>query len=70
MLDIHLTRKGHALEFPIGRLVEATAGLSGRQMAYLAAAAVEGMVAQCNPDLAGVAEQVRSKLRRVVERVD
>ncbi len=57
VLEIHLTRKGHPLQFPIERLVEATEGLSGRQLAYLAAAAVESMVAQCNPDLAEVAAQ-------------
>jgi SpoVK/Ycf46/Vps4 family AAA+-type ATPase len=54
VLEIHLTRKGHRLDFPVERLVEATVGLSGRQIAYLAAAAVEAMVAQSNPDLAEV----------------
>jgi hypothetical protein len=52
VLEIHLTRKGHVLEFPLERLVEATAGLSGRQLAHVSAAAVEQMVAQTNPDLA------------------
>ncbi len=68
ILEIHLTRKGHSLEFPIQRLVEATAGLSGRQLAYLAAASIERMVAQCNPDLAeavvkGAAGQYQIKTR-------
>jgi len=54
ILEIHLTGKGHRLEFPIQRLVEATEGLSGRQLAHLASAAVERMAAQCNPDLAEV----------------
>ncbi|MFV2068500.1 MAG: 26S protease regulatory subunit [Pirellulales bacterium] len=55
VLNVHLTRKGHKLDFSIDRLVESTEGLSGRQLAHLAAAAVENMVAQCNPDLADLA---------------
>jgi katanin p60 ATPase-containing subunit A1 len=55
VLDIHLARKGHRLDFSIQRLVDATDGLSGRQLAFLAAAAVQRMVAECNPDLADVA---------------
>lgn len=51
VLEIHLTRKGHALEFPLDRLVAATAGLSGRQLSYLAAAAAERMVADRNAEL-------------------
>jgi hypothetical protein len=56
-LEIHLVRKGHQLEFPLDRLVGATEGLSGRQLAYLAAAAVEQMVAEANPDLPEAAAQ-------------
>lgn len=54
VLDIHLTRKGHRLDFPLPRLVEATHGLSGRQLSYLAAAAVEHMVGELNADLPDV----------------
>jgi katanin p60 ATPase-containing subunit A1 len=57
ILEIHLVRKGHQLEFPLDRLVGATEGLSGRQLAYLAAAAVEQMVAEANPDLPEAAAQ-------------
>ena len=60
ILDIHLLRKGHTLDFPLERLVQATDGLSGRQLAHVAAAAVEAMVARCNPNLADiVAEAAR-----------
>jgi SpoVK/Ycf46/Vps4 family AAA+-type ATPase len=51
VLEIHLTRRGHSVDFPIDVLVERTAGLSGRQLAFVAAVAVENMVADCNPDL-------------------
>ncbi len=54
ILEIHLTKKGHRLEFPVHRLIEATEGFSGRQLAHVAAATVERMVAQSNPDLADV----------------
>lgn len=54
ILDIHLVRKGHTLDFPLGRLVQATDGLSGRQLAHVAAVAVETMVARCNPNLADI----------------
>ena len=54
VLEIHLTGKGHKLDFPLDRLAEATEGLSGRQLSHLAASAVEGMVAEANPDLARV----------------
>ena len=54
VLQIHLTRKGHKLDFPLDRLVEATDGLSGRQLSHLAAASVERMVAESNADLADV----------------
>lgn len=68
ILEIHLARKGHQVEFPLDRLVEATQGLSGRQLAYLAAAAVEQMVADANPDLPeavaqGTANQYQIKIR-------
>jgi SpoVK/Ycf46/Vps4 family AAA+-type ATPase len=54
ILEIHLPGKGHALGFSLERLVEATDGLSGRQLAHVAAVAVEAMVARCNPGLADV----------------
>jgi SpoVK/Ycf46/Vps4 family AAA+-type ATPase len=62
VLEIHLLRKGHVIDFSLERLVEATEGLSGRQLAHLAAAAVENMVGQCNPDLAEVAARGASSL--------
>ena len=51
VLEIHLTRKRHALDFPLDRLVAVTQDLSGRQLAYLAAAAAERMIADQNTDL-------------------
>lgn len=54
VLEIHLTGKGHKLDFALERLVDATDGFSGRQLAHLAASAVEAMVAEANPDLADV----------------
>jgi len=51
ILEIHLTRKGHVLEFSLDGLVEATEGLSGRQLAHVAASMVEKMIADANPDL-------------------
>lgn len=51
VLKVHLLQKGHALEFPLQRLAEATQGLSGRQLAHVAAASVEKMLAEANPDL-------------------
>jgi len=52
VLDIHLRRKGHELAFDPRRLIEATDALSARQIAYVAARAVEAMVAEANPELA------------------
>ena len=63
VLEIHLTRKGHTLDFPVDRLVQATEGLSGRQLAHLAARAVEHMLADTNADLPDVASRGREKLR-------
>ena len=54
ILNIHLSKSGHSLDFPLARLVEATDGLSGRQLAHLSAAAVERMVAEANPDLGNI----------------
>lgn len=55
VLEIHLEGKGHMLDFPLDRLISATEGFSGRQLAHLAAAAVHKMVADSNPDLADAA---------------
>jgi SpoVK/Ycf46/Vps4 family AAA+-type ATPase len=52
VLEIHLGRRGIRQEFPIERLIDATEGLSGRQLAYLASAAVQGMLSDANPGLA------------------
>jgi SpoVK/Ycf46/Vps4 family AAA+-type ATPase len=51
VLEIHLTRRGHVLNFPLEDLLTRTEGLSGRQLAHLAAAAVEAMIADANPSL-------------------
>jgi len=55
VLEIHLIRKGHRLDFSLDQLVKETEGLSGRQLSHLAATAVERMVAESNTDLADVA---------------
>lgn len=55
VLEIHLIRKGHRLDFSLGQLVKVTEGFSGRQLNHLAAAAVERMVAESNSDLAELA---------------
>lgn len=71
VLEIHLTRKGHVLDFPMARLVEASDGLGGRQLAHLAASAVERMVAAANADLSEVvargkpAEEYQIKTRPI-----
>ncbi len=62
ILQIHLHRNGHRLDFPLGRLVRGTAGFSGRQIADLCTRAVESMVAARNPDI----EQAASGCRRAV----
>jgi katanin p60 ATPase-containing subunit A1 len=64
ILEIHFTRKGHPLDFPLQRLIEATEGFSGRQLSHLAAAAVERMVAQSNPDLADIAARGDATVRQ------
>lgn len=64
VLDIHLARKGHTLDFPLQRLVEGTHGLSGRQLSYLAAAAVEHMVGELNADLPDVVARGDSNVSR------
>jgi SpoVK/Ycf46/Vps4 family AAA+-type ATPase len=51
ILEVHFVRNGHKLAFPLDQLVEATDGLSGRQLAHVAASAVEKMLAEANPDL-------------------
>ncbi len=51
ILEIHLTRRGHTLSFPLESLVARSEGLSGRQLAHLAAVAVETMIGDANPKL-------------------
>lgn len=55
VLEIHLTRRGHELACDLADLVAASDGLSGRQIAHVAARAVEAMVAEANPHLAETA---------------
>ena len=57
ILQLHLASKGHLLEFGLERLIAATEGLSGRQLAHVASAAVEHMVAESNPELPGIVAQ-------------
>ena len=64
VLEIQFTQKGHRLDFPMQRLIDATEGFSGRQLAFLAAAAQERMVARSNPDLADVAARGDSSVRQ------
>jgi spastin len=64
VLEIHLTRKGHTLDLPLDRLVAATASLSGRQLAYLAAAAAERMIADQNSDLPDIVARGNADLAR------
>ena len=64
VLEIHLTRKGHTLDFPLDRLAAATQGVSGRQLAYLAAAAAERMIAAQNADLPDIVARGNTDLAR------
>jgi len=64
VLEIHLKRKGYRLDFDVERLVEASEGLSCRQLAHTAARAVEAMLTDVNPDLPDVAVDGRTAIAR------
>jgi vacuolar protein-sorting-associated protein 4 len=64
IFDIHLSKKGHRLDFPMEMLIEATDDFSGRQLSNLASAVVEHMVSDCNCDLAEVAARGDASVER------
>ncbi|HQJ51890.1 MAG TPA: ATP-binding protein [Anaerolineae bacterium] len=53
ILNIHLTRNGHTSKVPMASLVKRTDGYSGREIERLCTQAVQHMVVEQNPSLAG-----------------
>ena len=57
ILEIHLREKGHGIEVTYEELIAKTEGYSGRELEQLCKEAINIMISDINPDIAGVVDK-------------
>jgi katanin p60 ATPase-containing subunit A1 len=70
ILEIFIDRRGHDTQLSLARLVERTAGYSGREIEQICQTAVTHMTQRANPDLMAIVDQGRDAIRDYEIRVE